>query len=792
MDQGITIRYTDGTAPYTISNEQGMISFAGTDDIGAQVAVSPTFAATVLHNGSIDASYGEREVGSTHAINYSAIDIRGSNVFRLAPDNGKGEQYDYMLQRQSKIVTDASYNPVTTITDMESLSGQHLYHSGAGTMGVWREGDSKAGLAGPYTFIIGAINNITSAQTHASATATNTSVHQNPGYGDGVGASVTNPLPNAIQGGDSGSPVFIYNEATGQYEYLAAQQSGGGNSYGQARGDVAWTHAALDSFNVKLNTGAGAVVTLGAIDIAGETISDNKNNSTQIYRGIATDGVGNELGRYRGVQSGESTWSDLSDVKNQTNWYAYTGHLNQSDPDLFFNDNLVITAGAAENTVELQATVDLGVGYVEFNSGEFENAVFNITAKDGAGYLLNSAGYVVNEGAEVHISFTNPENHMYEWRKIGAGDLYIEGSGDTNALLALGGSGVTYLQREGGHAAYNVVASSGATVVIDNAAQIERDFTFGAGGGRLDVNGNSMDWYTTTTGAGRFTINALTEQALIVNNGDRDATLTFREGGTQTYAGSWQDSAGAALRIDYNGGGTWVLNSIHTDLSRNQGSGLSVSSGTVRLVGINTVHGMGSAAATNANRVQIANDWHYADAAMNVDVRSGGAFELGSHARLRGDVTVEQGGTFVMREGVQSRYEYVEGSSVLEDTYRYADYWGLKGDVSLAGAMKVEYSAGTTANTTYAGNISGDGSLTVAAGKQGGSLTLSGNNSAFTGEKHIVSGGVIATGSQSLGNTTENKWLIDGAGWLMVQGESSPTALLSHVDGSSTGTLALA
>ena len=153
---------------------------------------------------------------------------------------------------------------------------------------------------------------------------------------------------------------------------------------------------------------------------------------------------------------------------------------------------------------------------------------------------------------------------------------------------------------------------------------------------------------------------------------------------------------------------------------------------------------------------------------------------------------MEQGGTFVMREGVQSRYEYVEGSSVLEDTYRYADYWGLKGDVSLAGAMKVEYSPGTTANTTYDGNISGDGSLTVAAGKQGGSLTLSGNNSAFMGEKHIVSGGVIATGTQSLGNTTENKWLIDGAGWLMVQGESSPTALLSHVDGSSTGTLALA
>ena len=789
VDKGITIHYTDGTTPYTISNEQGMISFSGTDDIGAQVAVSPTFAATVLHNGSINASYGEREVGKTHAINCDAIDIRHSNVFRLAPASGDG-QYDYMLQRQSKIVTDAAYNPVTTITDMTSLTGQHLYHSGAGGMGMKLQEGGSTGLAGPYTFIIGAINKINSAQTHAGTT--NTSLHQDPGYAGNVGASVDNPLPNAVQGGDSGSPVFIYNEESGQYEYLAAQQSGGSHSYSQARGNVEWTHDTLDSFNLKLNTGTGAVVKLGAVDVAGESYTDNNNNSTQIYRGIATDGDGNELGRYCGVQTGKHTWNDLSPEKDKSNWYAYTGYLAQPDTDLFFNDNLVITAGAAENTVELQSTVDLGVGYVEFLSGEQERAVFHITSKDQGGYLLNSAGYVINEGAEVHISFTNPEDHMYEWRKTGAGDLYIEGSGDTNALLALGGSGTTYLQRQGGHAAYNVLASSGASVVIADTNQIERDFTFGAGGGTLDVNGNSMDWYTTTTGEGRFTINALTEQALIVNNGTQDATLTYREGGTQTYAGSWQDSAGAALHIDYNGNGTWVLNSIHTDLTRNEGSGLTVSSGTVRLEGIHTVHGMGSAVATNANRVVHSNDWHYADAAMDVSIRDGATFELGSHARLRGDVTVESGATFVMREGVQNQYEYVEGGALLEDTYRYADYWGLKGDVSLSGAMKVEYSAGTTSNSTYDYDISGSGSLTVAVGTQGGSLTLSGNNSAFTGEKHIVSGGVIATNPGSLGNTSENKWRIDSAGWLTIKGENAPAALLSHVDGSSTGALVLA
>ncbi len=791
VDNGIVIHYTDGTTPYTISNTQGMINFAGTDDIGAQVAVSPTFAATVLHNGSINASYGSRVVGSTHAIRYNAIDVRGSDTFRLAPDNGSGTQYDYMLQRQSKIVTDAEWNPVTGVTDMSTLVGGKVYHSGAGGMGLWTEENGKVGLAGAYTYIIGGINNVTNAQTHASATATNTSIHQNPGYGDGVGASELNPLPNAIQGGDSGSPIFIYNETTQQYEYLAAQQSGGGNSYGQARGDVVWTHDTLASFNQKVDTGAEGKVKLGAINNAGEVISDNLGNSTQIYTGKVTGADGAELAEYRGIQSGKSTWSDLSDVKDQSNWYAYTGHLQQTTADLFFNDNLIFTAGTANSVIELQDTVDLGVGYVEFNRGNQEHARFDITAKDGAAYLLNSAGYVINEGAEVHISFTNPSDHMYEWRKNGAGDLYIGGNGDTNALLTVGGSGTTYLQRSGGYAAYNVLAGSGATVVIDNVGQIERGFTFGAGGGTLDMNGNSMDWYSSTAGEGYFTVNALTEQAMIVNNGSHQTTLTYREGGDQTYAGSWRDSASGAMRINYNGGGTWVLNSIHTDLSHHADSGLTVNNGTVRLVGTHTVHGMGSVNGLNNSRLVVENDWHYADAAMNVDVKSGAAFELGSHARLTGNVNVEQGGTFLMREGVQNRYEYVEGGAVLEDTYKYADYWGLKGNITLNGTMNVVYSDGTTSNTTLAGNISGNGQLTVNAGTDGGTLTLAGNNSGFTGIKHLQAGGLVATSFAALGSNATNKWLIAAPGWLQVKGSGAITDLLSHVDSASTGTLVL-
>lgn len=123
QDGGITINYTDGSSSCPISNEQGMISFAGTGDNGAYAAIAPNAMVTVRHNPSNDASYGEREVGANHAINYSAIDINGSSVFRLLPDDGNGGTYDYMIQRQSKIVTDAVYNPLTGVNDVSAFKG---------------------------------------------------------------------------------------------------------------------------------------------------------------------------------------------------------------------------------------------------------------------------------------------------------------------------------------------------------------------------------------------------------------------------------------------------------------------------------------------------------------------------------------------------------------------------------------------------------------------------------------------------------------------------------------------
>lgn len=824
---GITIDYTDGNESFLISNSQGMISFNGTHDSGHSTAVSPTFLATVLHNGSLDGSFSERTVGSGYAINYEAIDIRGSKYFRLAPEWGDG-QYDYMLQRQSKVVTDVTWNPLTTLTydQIESLDGGYIYHSGSGTMYLWDEENEKmVSKAGPYAFIIGAINGILNGQVHADGE--NISIHQNPNYIPNDGASVDNPLPNGVRPGDSGSPTFIYNSATGQYEYIAAQQSAGAEAYGQARGNVEWTQETLNKFDVNIDMSSANEIHLGVVNKAGETISETVGGieySTTLYSGVATDANGKEVGEYVGVQTGVNTWANLLSRKDINNWYAYENKdytmgsptygqvisdLNVSDADLFYTQNLVFTPSQSSNNIVLDATVDLGIGYAEFNKGEnMDKAVFNITA-GSAGTMFNHAGYVINEGAEVHLKLTNPETHMTEWRKTGAGDLYIDGTGNTNALLNVGGSGKTYLNQTGGHAAYNVLVNSGATVVVNGINQIERDLTFGAGGGTLDLNGSGtynsstwayhIDWYT-TGGENRdgFTINALTEEAMITN-AKNTVQLTYKQSGNTSFAGSFSDTKDSSLIVVYDGGSgsTWTLNSIHTDLTHNSSS-FRVDSGKVILSGTNTVHGMGSATATNANRLQVENDWHYADAAMGVEIASGATFELGSHARLKGQVYLDNGATFIIREAVKHQYEYVEGGSSLEDTYQYSDYYGYKGvgsssDIYLGGsdaALKIEYSEGTTANMTIDASIYGKGAVSVDTGLAGGTLTLAGDNKSLSGTKTLISGGLIAESANALGNTSTNKWKVQEKGWIASLHHTG-AELLGNIDSSSTGVLAL-
>ena len=774
-DGGIVIPDTDpNTEDYKISLDQGMINFSGVLDYGqsmqcqgAAAAFGSNYLVTVAHNPTFSAMFGGYQVGTANTIKYGIVH---------SSEKDHGSSADWALYRQNKIFTDVvgaqNYSGVTSESEdldgngepdiKDQLLGELMYRAGAGAMWYWMHDGSNIVSGDPYTYIIGGVSTIKQvAITDEGFIFAAWNMDNKEG-----GVSPANPLPTTAGGGDSGTPVYIYNKATGQYEYFFSERATNFTTYNVGHGSIDFANETLDMHSRVVDMSKTNTAYLNAVSGGSGTIT-----------------VGDTEIEHLAVNSGSHTWKNLAAEKDKDNWFAYDNGYQNGISGLGSTHNLIFN-GAGSSTVHqiiLNATVDTGVGYTEFNKGKFI-----IKNAENGNYMLNSAGYVINDDAEVHVQLTNDANYMREWRKNGAGDLYIEGSGNNNILLAVGGSGTTYLNRDGGYAAYNVMAAGGATVVIRDIKQIARDFTFGLNGGTLDMNGNRMDWYTKNTdiAADGFSINALTDDAIITNTSGT-ATLVYKQSGESTWKGSLKDTSTGAIQIvaDAGAGSVWTMNSIGTDLTNHADSSFTINSGTVVLAGTNTEHGPGSVQYSN-DVWSSTEDWHYAGVKMDVTVNAGGTFQLGTHARLKGDITVN-GGTYVMNEGVRHRMEYIEGGAFKEDTYQWSEYYGHHGDTVLNnGTLKVQFDASTTANNTYAGNITGTGTVSVDAGS--GTLTLTGTNT-FTGARSVENGTLIVEDAAAAGS---GKWLVKDKGIFAAMGANGSTAL-QYVSTDSTGVLAL-
>lgn len=783
---GVYIHYNNGQDAYKL--EHGMISFESRQESGgSSAAINHNFIATVEHVGVQNPYFSFIELGGTsHAIQYNSIEYPGTQF--VHDDSGR----DFKVSRLSKIVTDVTTSGVYSSQKLASsnLAGEYLYHSGGGATYVYNpntgsyeiiESQNAGALATDGHFLAGAIQKIDSVGGNINGGYW---LYHNVTDWD----TSTDPLPFGSRNGDSGSPVWVWDADAGEYKYFAAvSQWGADITYGVSDGNLKYIEDTTSSYNKTVETSSGRIQ-IGATSITDTTISHG-SVSTTLWQGEVSDSSG-VLTVFNGVEQGKSTWNDMADIRDKDNWYALTqNYLNAQQnnttegkldyADLFMTDNLVFNAKDRKDyTIEVDSVVDTGIGYTEFTKGNQTSAAYEIS---GSGYL-DSAGYIIGEDVEVHLQLVSSDKTR-EVRKIGDGTLYIDGTGQNDIMLNLGGKGKTILNQSEGYAAYNVLANNGTTVVLEGGvSQIKRDFTFGNGGGTLDFHGHS--W--TEGEEGNFSMKALTQDAVIANFKENSSSqVTFTAGGT--YLGSFQDDklANASLKVNYTGDGTWTLNSIHTKLEHAD-SGLSVNSGKVVLVGTETEHAASNLEGTD-EPWQKDNDWHYSDAQMNVTVEDGAVFELGSHARLTGDVTVN-GGTYIMREGVQNRYEYIEGGYTLEDTYAISSFYGHKGNTVLnGGTLQVEFSKGTTSKLEYSGNISGTGKMTVDTAD--GTLILTGENT-FTGSKQLLNGHVIADDVSALG--TGAGWQLDAGTTLTVQSGLTSENALTYVNAaSSTGLLAL-
>lgn len=855
---GVQISYTTGTPPANMGEGQPMISFEGVNGDGAFTAVGYNYTATVAHNGCPNPCFTGRYVGDDQAIHYQGVEYRSSQnkVFLLSPS------IDYKITRSSKIYTDITASGVFDTTqylrDGGVVTDLVHYRAGAGTCDQADFEGNTHNLAGGYSYITGGVV-ATLGFSYMAKSDTYEGYDYRVDYKDGEGPrdvrgiiddpytisirgiqdygpggagqpTPDNPkvylLPFVSRGGDSGSPVWAWNEKTEAYELISCHQArGGDNSY--SRGASEWTMATMEYFNKHVDMDkAGHTVILHAVTISGEHKADNNAETTLQYGTITSEQAGFAEQRFCGVgqKNGETvyTWLSLAAEKNQQNWYRYgDAYFNANGSgkdkamtlgDLFYTENLVFESNGSDvNHIKLDADIDTGIGYAQFSrkkdATEGQNVKFylesNGKADGGRDFMLNTSGFITDAGTELHIGITNTQRdasgdfYYREWRKQGDGNMYLESSGNNEIFLNLGGKGTTYLREVGGYAAYNVLINNGATLNFNgDINQIARDVTFGNGGGYLEFSGLT-DFYWRSgenqeVEAAGFTINALTQDATLINS-TGSTTLHYQNAEHTTFLGSFQDTKDSSLTIINEGGGTWTLNSIHTKL-QNENSRFIAASGTTELVGQLTKHGIGSIEGKGGTRYSHPDDWHYSDATMNVEVRDGATFRLGSHARLKGNVDVKSGGTLEIAEGVKHQYEYIEGWLIAEDTTSefYRDFYGLKGNVNLAGSnstLRFKFSEGTDAENVYTYNITGAGNVDMQLGGSGATLVLSGAND-FTGTKTLAGGGLIAESYSALGNTSNEKWHVKDDAFIAVKGLDGNEAL-KHIVGDSTGVIAL-
>lgn len=783
-DGGVKLSYTDSAAKDSSTLEHGMISFDAVSDIGSSTAIGYNYVVTVAHQQSAPMptfTSNDWGIGEKRSIKYRGIQEGTQFIHQLFGGSDDSEK-DYKINRLSKLVTDVETATVYSGDITENCVGNNtlVYRVGGGTQSVWDASGTETTVNGAGLYTVGGIGYVSSVKDVSD----NDDVFQRVylttagGKAAGQGATDNTPLPFGTMGGDSGSPYFVWDSESESFQFLAAHIGTNGDTYKRAGTAQEWTAEVMEADNVRVNmgrtdgtlrfSGAESGEKDGKVDGIEDTFSvggtdvkvtvpaavgylrnsENFNIYDDAWNTATFNGVDVDAWGY--------TWKSLSSLKDSDTWYGYgdeylnataSAYYDNSGDDekkepviatgvtyakLYRTQNVVLEAAAdkANYIVQVDEDTDLGIGYLHFAANGHKEVQFNVQSAENR--LLNSAGYVVDEDVQVNVSLRNTDaSYMREWRKVGDGTLNICGEGKNEIFLNVGGKGETLLNQKEGYAAYNVLANTGSTVRIKDTSQIYRDFTFGNGGATLDMNGNSMDWFLTKgEDHGGFTINALTEEAIISNSSATKAVLTFREENNQKFVGSFQDSATSALGIVYDGKGTWELNSIRTNLE-NKDSGLTVMSGTVRLAGTLTVHGFGSYSASpdTADFSTREDDWHYADAAMNVTVADGATFELAGHARLTGDVSVQSKGKYIMREGVNHAEEYIEGGENKESTGgEVAKYYGHWGDVKLAedSEMLVAYTADTDTATRYTGKVSGPGKLTVDLGTDAAAFVLDG------------------------------------------------------------------
>lgn len=476
------------------------------------------------------------------------------------------------------------------------------------------------------------------------------------------------PLDIGTEGGDSGSPVFVYDNLEKEWKLVAVDVAGGSSSpYGK--------------------TGYAFGMQMDFIDeiLARNTdpdITDLKADGTIHWSKAA-------------LTQGSNSWA----------WHGVDKTLptNASNAELDASKDLRFNGEGG--TLVLDQSVNLGAGKLQFSND------YQVRSAEGENSTWVGGGIEVDRDKTVLWQVNGLAGDALH--KIGQGTLHVNATGVNGGSLNVGDGTVILDQQADQHGqkqAFSTVTlvSGRPVVVLADKDQVATDnIQFGYRGGTLDTNGNDLS----------FSAIKHNDNGATLVNRNRDATsLLTLTGNGFNFLGHLGETDSGNLDLSFDAAG-------NSDRSTLSGGGdlqhLDVKRGELVLSGQQTLH---------AGGVYFSNDWdEQAYQADSVTVHAGNALTVSDHASLNTAATVAEAATLNLYAHalLSGSVRLTEADSLLKAdiTERSSTVAGLSSTISadISGKGKLI--------KTGEGGLQVDGDITTTGDTEllAGTLVLNGN-----------------------------------------------------------------
>lgn len=440
---------------------------------GVATLVDTQYLASVQHNQGYKAvQFGDHssENPDAHYFDYKIVERNLNLPANQTPaTTHKG---DYHAPRLHKLVTEIA--PIAS-TDHEArpLTDGKRYtamaRAGSGVQNTINKNFKKNNLTHAYQYLTGGTALPKDREWYGSLL-----------YTKGNKTLFDNPMNTALESGDSGSGLLVWDTQKQQWLYGGSAQS------------------ASDGFNVYIAKGKYIADKTKADHIG--TIESQNSQLTWTANGNTSN-----------INYDDKAIAVPLFDENASNNFNQKAHPDNQQ----LHHGKSFTIAGDGNTLHLTNNINQGAGAIYFNGNT------TVTANNNATW--QGAGVVVADGKTVNWQINNPQGDRLS--KLGKGTLKVTGTGKNTGDISVG-DGVVILNqqadKDGNKQAFDslgIVSGRGTVVVGDNTQMDWDKLYFGFRGGRLDVNGNELTFNR---------IANVDEGSQIVNRKDSQATVIIK------------------------------------------------------------------------------------------------------------------------------------------------------------------------------------------------------------------------------------------------------------------------